>query len=220
MNFLSHYLLDAAWISDEALLGTVLVDICRLRGQGFRLKAWPAEKSSSNTLGQVLQGILRHYEVDAWWHNSHIFTTLTKLVKDSIAAPSLHPLPRDYFFAHICAEMLLDRVLMQDAPTAITTYYVHLHAALDRVPLADVLTLSGDLSWLDKVDRQMGNFMSRRFLEDYVRDEYFLSTVFGLYRHVTGAELPQVVVRQFEAKLPNLEASFRAATRQAGLLTA
>ncbi len=217
MNFLSHYLLDAAWISDEALLGTLLVDIARLRGKGFRLKAW-AEGKGVEDLEEVRLGILRHYEVDAWWHNSQIFHNLTGLLKQSIAAPGLPPLPRDYFFAHIAAEMLLDRVAMLADFASIRDYYARLDRVTKSISIKEVLTLSGNLEWLPAVERELEGFLSSRFLMQYVNDDYFVPTVFGVYSRTIGLPCPDAVRAHFEAGLPGLEARFREVVRDSGLL--
>lgn len=183
MNYLSHFVLDWAWQTNHEVAGSALVDICRLRGRGFRLKV-PNHVAVPEGLALCAAGIQRHYQLDAWWHNCLLFKKLTKSFEEVVKAHAI-PFSRSYFLAHIGSEMLLDRFILSRRPDSGIMYYEKL-AATPPTTIEAILYSTENGAWAKPVLEEWARFLNRKFLLKYTDDGYFLATLAGIYAAVTG----------------------------------
>ncbi len=190
MNYLAHFAQDEHRLSPAFAVGGALPDLARLRGEGFRLR--PGFEADTQVLtllqAQVEAGIARHYAIDAAWHNAPAFAQMQARIRALLAEAGI-TLLRPSFAAHIGAEMLLDRALLQADPTLADRFYASftpdaLEAAYSLLPL------KGQAVWATPLRAGIDKFLHRRFLADYAGG-YLARTWPGIYTHVTGDKQAQ-----------------------------
>ena len=205
MNYLSHYYIDRAWASKEFGLGTLLVDLCRMRGKGFRLRPLAERKALDLSLLEVDAGVKRHYAVDAWWHNCKAFGQMRALFKAAVVAEGL-VLERGSFLSHIGVEMLLDRQLMAAYPGLEPEFFELMNS--QNKGLATEYLKEENTEWVILFEAEWEAFRNRRFLRDYADLEHFSQIVAGIYAHVTKDRLEwgavKRVIERLEKGQPNL----------------
>ena len=186
MNYLSHFYLDEQRGDAAFSVGGALPDLSRLRGKGFRLKPahWVQEELVLTPLQESLEaGIVRHYAIDAHWHNAPGFATLEAVTKEILQEANIR-LIRASFAVHIGTEMILDRALLhRDSALAQRFYACFTPEIVEEVFM--LTTLKGESSWVPKLRIGMEAFLKRRYLEDYA-GTYLSRTWPDIYQHVTG----------------------------------
>jgi hypothetical protein len=130
MNFISHYFLDKEQDDSFFFVGISTPDLLSVFDRSIRLKenrlpllmeneAVPAEVSFYN-------GVLRHFEVDALFHNSAFFhdetAHISRLVRDTFPGFGFHRL---FFVSHVLFELLLDKILIDQHPDLLPEYFRH-----------------------------------------------------------------------------------------------
>jgi len=194
-----------SWSSQEFELGTLLVDLCRMRGKGFRLRPLKEKSALSKDLLEVDAGVQRHYAVDAWWHNSKVFTQMIEQFKNAMKEEGF-VLERASFLGHIGVEMLLDRQLMAENPSIEEKYYGLLDG--QNKDLASAYLSLENKEWVKAFEKEWDAFRKRRFLRDYVDLEHFSQILAGVYSHVTKDQLDWVALKRVIEVLERRERSF------------
>lgn len=116
MNLLSHYYLDHANPSAYFKTGLLLPDLVHGFNRKLR-KAVFTTFSEQEEHFSLVEGIQKHYAVDAVFHQSEVFAFYCNIVKEALRPQEFPAFQhRKYFAAHIFVEMLLDRILMKQAP--------------------------------------------------------------------------------------------------------
>ena len=82
MNFASHFFLDGIEGRPYYNFGLVLPDLASIFKRGWRI----ADRNNVQEMNQrnmdIFSGILKHYELDAIFHQSMFFNEHTKMIKD------------------------------------------------------------------------------------------------------------------------------------------
>lgn len=135
MNFLSHHFFYSnqdSWHNT----GLILPDWSR-SAPGRRKLDWVSLKSDSDRQGALWLGCLKHYEADDWFHNCNYFKVITAIIEQDLAIMQLSGLllqQRKWFLAHLLAEMLLDRLIIDKHSNALD----HFYHDLSQVPYTDL----------------------------------------------------------------------------------
>ena len=186
MNYLSHYRYEAYGLNAHEVAGLVLADLSRLRGRGFRLK--PVMGPLLLAAADINKGVIKHLAADAAWHGGTGLTQIQNAIEAYLEA-AIQPIPRRYFFAHIAAELLLDRYLLEQEPQLVKDFY----KTLDAVKPEEVIELiqkSDHPELAGAVATEFQRFKQVRFLEKYVDDGHLLAILKGIYRGVVKTDLP------------------------------
>ena len=126
MNFLSHFYIDKNEENASFIVGVCTPDLVSLYNREIRIKHLPILPSHSESYIAFTKGILRHFEADKVFHSSPFFLQETEKVgiflkthfKDS-------GLKRSFFVAHVLVELMIDKILIAQAPQLIPDFYAH-----------------------------------------------------------------------------------------------
>jgi hypothetical protein len=197
MNYFAHGMrfIDRPYF----LAGTALPDWLSVVDRRVRLRARnasPFADGSQTPAAELAAGVLQHLDDDAWFHKSAAFAVasaeLTVLFRDALPSDDGH---RPAFLGHILTEMLLDAVLIDRDPAALTAYY----AAFDRLDAEFVAAAVFRMAQkpTERLRRFIPLFVRERFLADYRDANRLLFRLNQIMRRVTLNPLPA----SFEAAL-------------------
>ncbi|MDX2287179.1 MAG: hypothetical protein NW241_23650 [Bacteroidia bacterium] len=176
MNFISHFYLDRRLSGSWYYLGVSTPDLVSVYNRSVRLKArrlpeW--EPGLGEGAREFREGVLRHFEVDRYFHTSDFFYAETRRLCALFeeALPPGEP-DRAFFVAHVLLELVMDKLLLERDSSLAPEFYQHLrHQGIDEIVrmtewLAAV-PLPAYGSYLDR-------FLSRQYLYDYVKRSQIL----------------------------------------------
>lgn len=125
MNYFAH---GREFMDDPFFLaGTAVPDWMNVVDRANRIRGKRASQFIEDAdpwVARLAAGIVRHHADDAWFHETRPFAELSldfaRQVRDA--------LPRDegfrpHFLGHILVEILLDAVLIAEAPEQLEAYY-------------------------------------------------------------------------------------------------
>jgi hypothetical protein len=147
------------------------------------LQQLPAEEC------EIAMGILQHLDDDQWFHGTEaFFRTTGELGRRFREAMGPEDAWRCGFLGHVVLEMLIDRVLIENAPAALHRYY----QAMEEVDRQQVQQLVSALATqpVPELAHFIDLFLRERFLEDYVDDLRLLRRLNQVMRRVGLAPLP------------------------------
>lgn len=194
MNFLSHYFFDHNKNDHHYNFGLILPDLARNFVPGARIK--PGSKDFDNRhIHSINRGCLQHLETDATFHSWDGFTGLLRVVTGELRnSGDLRP-ERDWFVAHIFAELMIDHQLLNSYPKLATELYTSFEQtsshSIDSYLLGQGMDQSDRLRFHKGFDR----FMDARYLALYNRPE---NVVYSLERICTSKRIPPFNLRQKE----------------------
>lgn len=170
MNFLSHFYFESESSSAEQVMGAVLPDLLKIAEKKMHLfpEKTPALFQDNIYDKALLNGWIRHLDVDKKFHSSLFFQTHTNGLKPLIQKAIVSTPIRPSFLAHIGLELLLDRLLL-------TNNWIHendFYSALANCPEAHTA------HFLEKAGQEDQSVFFR-FLELFVKERYL-----GSYRHM------------------------------------
>ena len=197
MNYFAHGMrfVDRPYF----LAGTALPDWLSVVDRRVRLRARNVKPFADGTgahSAELAAGVLQHLDDDAWFHKTAAFAVasaeLTVLFRDALPCDEGH---RPAFLGHILTEMLLDRVLIERDPSALTAYY----AAFDRLDAGLVEDSVNRMApqTTDCLRGFISLFVQERFLADYLDPNRLLFRLNQIMRRVKLTPLPA----NFEAVL-------------------
>jgi hypothetical protein len=190
MNYFAHGMrfVDRPYF----LAGTALPDLLSVVDRRVRLRARnvkPFVDGSGAPAAELAAGVLQHFDDDAWFHRTAAFAVasaeLTVLFRDALLADDGH---RPAFLGHILTEMLLDGVLINRDPAALSAYY----SAFERLDAGIVADC------VDRMAPQTTNclrefiplFVREQFLADYLDTNRLLFRLNQVMRRVKLNPLP------------------------------
>ncbi|HCS21918.1 MAG TPA: hypothetical protein DIW47_15410 [Bacteroidetes bacterium] len=170
MNFLSHhffYANDDPWHNT----GLILPDWSR-SAKGRRKLEWMVHQEPAEGHSALWLGCQGHYEADTWFHQCHYFTETTlKIEKDlaKLQELGLFGEQRKWFLAHLLAEMLLDRLIMDRHTDALD----HFYGDLRQVPYQDLerFLLQAGKEEMGRFPQAHKGFIESEFIRHYSRHE-------------------------------------------------
>jgi hypothetical protein len=176
LNYLAHYYCDHPQERPEYVLGLILPDLLRETTSGKKIHLHPDKlpEDGGEDMRALNQGILRHLEVDLFFHNSAWFHEQCRETKALFDARPLNSIPnRIWIFAHILVELLMDRVIINRNPELLDIFY----GLLDRVDQKMVHRYFADSELgIDPefAIRRMRHFLDDRYLYRYPDNEMML----------------------------------------------
>lgn len=175
MNFLSHYYHDYPINSVYFAAGVILPDI--LSNYSYRtgevVKLHPNKLITQHRpeLLQLTNGVKRHYEMDAYFHESAFFSENTAWISECIKAANCDCFnKRLYATSHVMLELMLDRALLLQFPEICDALYAQINE-VDIETVSHLIAANTTASNPDGVGTHFKVFRERQFLYDYAIDE-------------------------------------------------
>jgi hypothetical protein len=174
------------------LAGTALPDWLSVVDRRVRLRARSVKPFADGTgepAAELAAGVSQHLDDDAWFHKTASFAVasaeLTVLFRDALPADDGH---RPAFLGHILTEMLLDAVLIDRDPAALSAYY----AAFDMLDAGFVEDAVNRMApqTTDFLHGFIALFVQERFLADYRDPNRLLVRLNQIMRRVKLNPLP------------------------------
>ncbi|MEX0716678.1 MAG: hypothetical protein WD066_08830 [Planctomycetaceae bacterium] len=131
MNYFAHgfHHIDRPYF----LAGTAVPDWLSVVDRGVRMRerrVAPHVDHSGSPADELAAGVLKHLDDDGWFHETRAFHEVTgEMARRFRAVLGPEDDFRPGFLGHIVTEMLLDAVLIEQAPRRLDDYY----AALERI---------------------------------------------------------------------------------------
>lgn len=191
MNYFAH---GRHYVENPYMLaGTALPDWLSVVNRRVRIRPKQVEpliEAGDQRLAALARGVKQHHEDDAWFHATPKFTELSWEFTDR----ARRALPQDEgfrpsFLGHILVEILLDSVLIEEAPQRLEAYY----AAVDSLDAQAVEQLVGQLAGrpVERIAELLPLFSRERFLSDYASDEKLCFRLNQVMRRVGLPTLPE-----------------------------
>lgn len=170
MNFVAHYYIDSHLDNGLFVVGVSTPDLVPVYHPKYRLRKRLVEKSlqkpHSEEFVYFSRGVLRHFEADEIFHSAPFFHFENKYLIDLIA--QYFPrgeVKRSFFVAHILFELVLDRVLVLDAPDVLDDYYDHWQRVeLDRITAMTAAFFDNGLDEFEGYKSYLKRFATRKYL--------------------------------------------------------
>ncbi|MDX5319839.1 MAG: hypothetical protein LPK45_02135 [Bacteroidota bacterium] len=124
MNYLSHHFFDSL-LDPHHNTGLILPDWSR-SASGRRKLIWTGKDDDPLHYHAIWEGCLKHYQADDWFHDSPFFLELSAELDrtfEIFQEDGLFQSQRKWFLAHLLAEMLLDRLIIEKHPGALDHFY-------------------------------------------------------------------------------------------------
>ncbi|MCB9262249.1 MAG: hypothetical protein H6607_07740 [Flavobacteriales bacterium] len=216
MNFLSHYYFDHQKGNPHFNLGLILPDLVRNFVKGSKLNFGINQPEDEPQL-QLFKGCIKHVASDkifhAWGGFHHLMEIITYQIRNSS-----EDIDKDWFVAHILAELTIDYYLIKRHPQLANNLYNDFEL-VDTQALHSYLQKSG-FNTFEKFDAGFDRFMEMRYLESYQKKDNIvfalgkICTKMGLKSftneqkslisdiiELLSDEMPQTVVKlEFELK--------------------
>lgn len=203
MNFLSH---GVAFLEDPYYLaGTAVPDWLCVADRTVRVRARLIERFVSEQQSterriteaspelRVAAGARQHLRDDDWFHGRRSFAEvcleLSGLFRAAVGPDDNF---RAGFLGHIVAEMLLDRVLIEECPRLLENYYGCLAEVDPAVVEAAVNRIATRST--ERLAPLLPRFLRERFLEDYTDEAKLLFRLNQVMRRVKLPLLPERIV--------------------------
>lgn len=197
MNYFAH---GRRFLADPYFLaGTAVPDwlsVVNRKSRARQRLALPFTDHEDPRIGAVARGIVQHHRDDHWFHQTRAFAELNlrfTVAFREILAPD--PGFRPSFLGHILVELLLDAVLIEQAPEQLDAYY----SAMETVSPEEIAAAVNRM-----ITCQTGmlamfipRFSAARFLYDYGEDDKLLFRLNNVMRRVRLAALPRQVISFF-----------------------
>lgn len=170
MNFISHFYLDRNLDNSLFFVGVSTPDLVSVFDRNVRLKKnrlpLIMENESSEDEISFYNGLLRHFEVDRIFHTSDFFYSetarITKLLQETFPADELS---RTFFVAHVLFELVLDKILIQQDPNLLTSFYSHFDSR--SISTFVQLTEWATHTPMPRYDDFLQKFLKKKYLYNY-----------------------------------------------------
>ncbi|NNC96034.1 MAG: hypothetical protein HKN92_10760 [Chitinophagales bacterium] len=188
MNYLSHYYIDKHIEEPYFTLGTVLPDLRKGFSKVYnkKFKRSSPEMQENSVFRHMHLGILRHYQVDAVFHNSKAFAENVEIIKRKMQ-DRIPTLRRAYFAAHILYEMLLDRQIIKEEEHWADKFYKKL--AQTETESISLFFQENDIGNDSVFIERFDNFLKFKYLYSYQDTETFIRAFSRVYLRGVGSKL-------------------------------
>jgi hypothetical protein len=206
LNFFAHFYFDHRLEQHPYNTGLVLPDFLRNFLPGSRVRVEQLAPAQGDSEVQALwEGCLMHLERDRHFHGSAYFKEADAALKELFRREGLgKTVPRTWLAAHLLVELMLDRVLMKQAPALLDAFY---HSLRNTPPTATTRFLED--AQLDAVTflQRLERFNSVAYLYHYPDDGAMTYSLMRIY--MQAKVTPEWTLAQQEAVrnlLPEAEA--------------
>ncbi|MCA8985365.1 MAG: hypothetical protein KDA76_16650 [Planctomycetaceae bacterium] len=198
MNFLSHgvaFLEDPYYLAGTAVPDWLCVADRTVRVRSRLIERFVSEQQSTEASPElrVAAGARQHLQDDDWFHGQRSFAEVC-LELSGLFRAALGPDDnfRAGFLGHIVAEMLLDRVLIEECPRFLEKYYGGLAEVDPAVVEAAVNRIATRST--ERLAPLLPRFLQERFLQDYTEEGKLLFRLNQVMRRVKLPILPERIV--------------------------
>lgn len=194
MNFLGHFYLDESLGSPWFMAGAASPDLMSVYGGHHRLRPGMLKRISWTPKGAekpFIAGIHRHFDTDAWFHQSPIFHdqvhALAAMIRKDFPGLNLrHP----SFIGHILFELVLDKVLLEDIPGLCDRFYAAWHTIdSDRIQEISRRITGYPMEGYDSYVRQ---FRERAYLYRYADTSHIEMVLHRILHRVHLEDSPDI----------------------------
>jgi len=127
MNFLSHYYLHSEKEDNYFTVGLTTPDILGFHSRKIRLTKKRLKEigdmEKDQKIKNFIAGMLLHLKIDTWFHNSEFFKEKVEFLQENYKDFNNENERLPHFYAHIIAEVLIDRYLLIRYPDVVDTFY-------------------------------------------------------------------------------------------------
>jgi len=188
MNFLSHYYLDAEDDRPYYVFGIIIPDLLKNFNRRWKVKKNPQEYEQIE-LQQIEEGIARHIDVDAHFHNSDFFKENTLFISDTLKKNEIDSMAKHtYFLAHVILELMIDRLLVKNYPNICEQFY----AILNRVEKSNIdlyLNYSNFVQEMNDFSSFFEKFKTSKYIFHYANNENLIFALNKIIERATGNPL-------------------------------
>lgn len=181
MNYFAHYFFSR---NDDAYYNTGLILPDFSRSAEGRRKLLLEKAPPSAEFSSLKNGCLNHYECDEWFHESSFFKQACSFLEEELKTISLGS-QKKWFLAHILAEMLLDRMIIDRFPDELDSFYRDLNH-VDWAKIETFLMHCGKSNF-DRFHRHQEAFREHKYLYYYKEDQGLIESLDRVSRR-TGQE--------------------------------
>ncbi len=176
MNLVAHYYLDRDRVNSHFVVGVATPDLLSIYNSNLRIKARHLKKMSEDQAGMItppfLSGLYRHFFADGIFHLSPTFERQTKRISNMLKSyfPELN-IQRKFFIAHILLELLIDKILIDDNPGILNSYYGHFGALQPFRDLRKTSEIALGRN-LPNYESYMQKFLRLQYLYNYAKFDH------------------------------------------------
>ena len=203
MNYFAHGIrfLD----QPHFLAGTAVPDWLAVVDRRVRLRprrVAPFAGEPGDLIGQIAAGVLQHANDDLWFHRTRGFVETTNLVTNLLRRHlDGDPRYRTGFLGHICTELLLDAVLIEQRPQLLDRYYAAL-GCVDPLAVQNAVNRMAREA-TSRLAPFIPLFVQEQILRDYADPQRLLFRLNQVMRRIKleplPAEIEPVLVEAREA---------------------
>jgi hypothetical protein len=206
LNFFAHFYFDHRLEHHPFNTGLVLPDLLRNFLPGKRVRIEQLAPAREHEEVQLLwEGCMMHLERDRRFHGSAYFHEAEAALKELFRREELgKTVPRTWLAAHLLVELMLDRVLMKQAPELLDAFY---HSLRNTSPETTNLFLEDAQLDASAFRQRFDRFTEVAYLYHYPDDGAMTYSLMRIY--MQAKVTPEWTLNQQEAVrnlLPEAEA--------------
>lgn len=204
MNFLSHYFIDRIENKPYHNFGLVLPDLMSMYRRKWKISSRVLKYSLNLQETQIVTGVVKHNNLDGYFHSSDFFIKYTNEIKDILVENNVdYPENRIHFIAHILLELLVDRVIIKKERLILKEFYSELNQVDWNILREFLIKIK-----MEEVDGFYGYFIKftrRKYLYKYANN---YTIIYITNRILDKVNLPQIVnqKRRMKKSLNEIEA--------------
>lgn len=210
MNLVAHFYLDRQRVNSYFAVGAATPDLLSIYNSRLRIKERHLKRLSEEEAGRVappfMEGLQKHFFADGVFHTSPLFHSETKRVSNLLIDyfPDLN-IERKFFIGHILLELVLDKVLINQHPGILDSYYGHFESLQPFREVRKSLQIAVGHE-LPNYERYMTRFLRRRYLYDYAEPEHISWLLRRILRRVRIANTEYISSPTFFRLMEDYEA--------------
>lgn len=209
MNFLSHFYHELPCNDPYFAAGVILPDI--LSNHSYRtgevIKLFPEKIEDSDLveISSLIKGVKKHYQVDAYFHESEYFKKNTDSITAVLKKNNINSFEkRLYAISHVLLEIMLDRkILIEDRGCCDLLY--SLLEEVDTDYIATLMKTNTKASDPASVAKHFAGFRAARFLYEYTSDERLADLINNLSHRLGNKHFSPTDRDQFKFAIYDIE---------------
>ena len=210
MNLIAHFYLDLNRANSYFVVGAASPDLLSIYNSNLRIKARHLRLLDEEQAGRInppfLAGLQRHFFADGVFHTSPNFFAQTKRISNLLVEyfPD-QDIQKKFFIAHILLELLIDKILIDQHPGILESYYGHFESLLPFKDIKQSLhtAMGHDLH---NYEGYMQRFLRRKYLYDYARYDHIAWVLKRILRRVRLDNSDYVSTNRFRDLMAAYEA--------------
>ncbi len=189
MNYLTHYIVDHKIGNPNFNFGLALPDLVNIAKRGWRPinHSFPVREQNVN---EIYAGFQQHVAADASFHNSEIFDTHTRRLRQELETQGLNqPGIKLFFVAHVMLEMMIDRHIIITRRHIAEQFYTDISMVAED-DIHSFFRGSGNAT-PDRFFEYFNRFKESQYLYRYAEDEGLFYALNRLLKRTGQPEFEQ-----------------------------